>query len=195
MKRTTGQFCLPLYGLSLILALLAVPERGSAQVLVIRKQILSSGGRSDGTGGSLLLSGTVGQPIVGISGGSDGRLFHGFWQPRPAVSAVPVADAVTGENEVMRSYPNPFDEATTIAYSLPGASTVSLRVFDMNGSVVRVLVDEIRPGGTDRVVWDGLDLAGAPVATGSYLIALDATPVDGARGKPIAVRRMVMHIH
>jgi hypothetical protein len=161
---------------------------------MIRKQVLSSGGRSDGTGGSFLLSGTVGQPFVGGAGAADSRLIHGFWQPRPMVSAVPTTEAVTGEVEVLRSYPNPFDEAATISYSLPDPGNVSIRVFDMSGGLVRVLVDGARPGGIHQVVWDGLDLSGEPVSTGSYLITLDAVPIDGARGTRIAVRRMVTHI-
>lgn len=194
MNRTTiGCIHRFAYILSLLLMLLAIPGRSNAQ-LVVRKQVLSSGGRSDGGGGTFLLSGTIGQPFVGVSGSGASRLFQGFWNPRPTVSAVDVADALTGESKAVRSYPNPFDEATTIAYTLPGASTVSLRVFDMSGSLVRVLVDGVRPGGSDRVVWDGLDLAGEPVATSSYLIVFDAVPIDGALGKRITVRSLVMRI-
>lgn len=53
------------------------------------------------------------------------------------------ADYNLGQN-----YPNPFRLVTTIQYTLPEASKVNLTVYDMNGRVVKVMVNEKRDAGT-----------------------------------------------
>jgi len=45
---------------------------------------------------------------------------------------------------------------------------VKVLVYDVSGRVVRVLVDEHRPAGYWRVVWDGRDARGDVAASGVY---------------------------
>jgi hypothetical protein len=66
-----------------------------------------------------------------------------------------------------QNYPNPFNPATTIEFSLPASGLVSLRVYDMLGREVAVLVNEVRPAGTHRVTFDARTLT-----SGTYLYAL-----------------------
>ncbi len=73
-----------------------------------------------------------------------------------------------------QNYPNPFNPKTTIDFSLPKASTVSLRVFDLRGRAVKTLLDESRPAGRHSIVWDGTDGAGQRVASGSYVYRIEA---------------------
>ncbi len=71
--------------------------------------------------------------------------------------------------------PNPFNPTTTLAFDLPAASSVRLRVFDLAGRLVRTLVEGTRlEAGTHRVLWDGRDERGAAVSAGVYLYHLDA---------------------
>ena len=70
--------------------------------------------------------------------------------------------------------PNPFNPATTIEYAVAGRGHVSLRVFDARGALVRTLVDEVQPAGSRRITWDGRDDRGAGVASGVYLLRVDA---------------------
>jgi len=67
------------------------------------------------------------------------------------------------------AYPNPFKGTTEIAFSVPVASTVSLKVYDVNGRLVRSLVDGSVAAGSHRVVWDGRTGAGSQTAPGVYL--------------------------
>jgi hypothetical protein len=59
-----------------------------------------------------------------------------------------------------QNYPNPFNAATVISYSLPagtgsGASMhVSLRIYDVLGREVALLVNDVQPAGDYRVEWD-----------------------------------------
>jgi flagellar hook assembly protein FlgD len=64
--------------------------------------------------------------------------------------------------------PNPSNPATVVAYDLPEATHVTLRVVDVRGRIVRTLVDGWRPAGAHRARWDGRDDRGRSVASGRY---------------------------
>src|SRR4030042_1095724 len=73
-----------------------------------------------------------------------------------------------------QNYPNPFNPLTTIQYSLPGTETVHLWVLDIQGRVVRRLVEEKQPSGRYSVIWDATDDRLMPVASGMYFIRIEA---------------------
>ncbi len=77
-----------------------------------------------------------------------------------------------------QNMPNPFNPSTTIAFDLPKASQVSLRVFDQRGRLVRTLVNESMTAGSKSVIWNGLDDRGQRVNSGVYLYLIEA---DGFR--------------
>ena len=63
----------------------------------------------------------------------------------------------------------------TIDLELPEDTEVELDVFDISGRLVRRLVSEMRTGpARHEVVWDGIDAAGQPVASGVYFYRLRA---------------------
>ncbi len=72
------------------------------------------------------------------------------------------------------NYPNPFNPSTQFNFTLPIDKTVSVRVFDVAGRLVRTLVDRQRlPAGAHTATWDGLGDGGMPVASGSYVYTLE----------------------
>ncbi len=85
-------------------------------------------------------------------------------------------------------YPNPFQERTTIAFSIDRSQHVDLRLTDINGRWVRTLIAD-RPvaAGAYRVVWDGNDGAGAALPDGVYLYSLQCGGVT--KGGAIALQR------
>ena len=76
-----------------------------------------------------------------------------------------------------QNYPNPFNPMTTIAFTLDRSGPVKLQVFDVQGHLVRTLVNEIRTAGPYRVDWDGKDNAGRTAAAGLYMYRLAAGDV------------------
>jgi len=87
--------------------------------------------------------------------------------------------------ELFQNYPNPFNPATTIRFAVPqglkeGVS-VSLRIFNVRGQVVRILVEGEKPPGFYSVVWDGRDDRGQRVSPGLYLYTLSAGPFKATR--------------
>jgi len=76
--------------------------------------------------------------------------------------------------ELAQNYPNPFNASTTIEYTLPLDKRVTIKVYNSLGQVVKVLVnDQLQSKGRHRVVWDGTDSSGKPVASGTYLYSLE----------------------
>ena len=76
-------------------------------------------------------------------------------------------------------FPNPFNPTVSIPYTVPEAGHVGLTVYNVQGQVVRRLVDGTREAGAQAVAWDGRDELGRPAASGVYLCRLTTTA--GAR--------------
>ncbi len=86
-----------------------------------------------------------------------------------------------GQYRIYQSYPNPFNPVCTIRYEIPVAGRVSLRIFDVKGSVVRVLVDEWKAAGEYTEVWNGIGDSGRKLASGVYFYELEAGDFKSAR--------------
>lgn len=69
--------------------------------------------------------------------------------------------------------PNPTSGRTRIAFTLPQAGRVSLKVYDLSGARVRTLVAGERPAGRQTIEWDGRDDAGHTVKAGAYFYQLE----------------------
>jgi hypothetical protein len=100
----------------------------------------------------------------------------------PASSSVTVyVDAVVGVEEqpvpaviATSCYPNPFQAATSIRFSLTEPTFVSLSIFDTEGRLVRRIAELELSSGLHVYGWDGTDDTGRAVATGVYLYKLSA---------------------
>ncbi len=78
--------------------------------------------------------------------------------------------------------PNPFNPATSIRFSLPRETNVSLRVYDVAGRLVRRLVDGPLPAGAHSFRWNGRTDEGRNAASGVYFARLQADGLDEIRG-------------
>ena len=71
-----------------------------------------------------------------------------------------------------QNQPNPFNPATEIAFGLPATQKISLKIFDVNGRLIRTLADGEYPAGRHSLAWRGTDDSGRPVASGMYFYRL-----------------------
>jgi hypothetical protein len=80
-------------------------------------------------------------------------------------------------------YPNPFNAAILIPFSLPdpGADATRLVVHSISGQLIRILTDGRIEGGVHQVNWDGKNGAGGDVASGVYLLRLETAYGDVVR--------------
>ncbi|MFC1573026.1 T9SS type A sorting domain-containing protein, partial [Candidatus Eisenbacteria bacterium] len=88
-------------------------------------------------------------------------------------SAVPI-EVLPSRQALAQNVPNPFNPGTTIHFDLPAETAVDLRVFDMSGRLVRVLLhDGAMAAGRHEVIWDGRDAVGGEMAAGVYFYRLE----------------------
>jgi hypothetical protein len=97
-----------------------------------------------------------------------------YGEAQPYQTGVSTGPAAALAFAMPQSEPNPFHAATTIRYSLPRDESVLLRVFNVEGRVVRTLVDGVQPAGAHAFVWDGRDSQGARLSSGVYFYRLEA---------------------
>ncbi len=64
------------------------------------------------------------------------------------------SDIIVKKFELFNNYPNPFNPSTTIRYDVAKESQVEIKVYDILGSEVAILVNERKPAGTYRVEFD-----------------------------------------
>lgn len=77
-----------------------------------------------------------------------------------------------------QNYPNPFNPTTKIRYDVPNKMSdgvsVQLRIYNLLGELVRVLVDEQKFPGQYVVEWDARDRSGLQVSSGIYVYQIVA---------------------
>jgi hypothetical protein len=66
-----------------------------------------------------------------------------------------------------RAYPNPFNPSTLIGYDLPRDNHVSLEIFDLNGRLVKTLINGYFRAGKHQVAWNA-----DQISSGIYLVRL-----------------------
>ncbi|MGH1364892.1 MAG: ThuA domain-containing protein [Calditrichia bacterium] len=86
---------------------------------------------------------------VGLEAGDDGQII-----PKELV--------------LFQAYPNPFNPSTTLSFSLPRRLDVKLRIFDVLGREVALVLEESLPAGSHVMKFDAADLA-----TGAYFYRLE----------------------
>ncbi len=72
----------------------------------------------------------------------------------------------------LQSYPNPFTDKTSLSFSLPEKSHVSIAIYDIHGSFISRPVANLFDAGSNSVSWDGKDNSGKRVPSGVYISKL-----------------------
>lgn len=69
-------------------------------------------------------------------------------------------------------YPNPFNPATTIGFTLNKRENVQVTVYDVSGKRVAVLADRVFAPGYHTVLWQGVNHRGESVSSGIYFVRM-----------------------
>ncbi|MFQ5706821.1 MAG: T9SS type A sorting domain-containing protein [bacterium] len=90
------------------------------------------------------------------------------------------------------NYPNPFRSQTTLFYELPERSFVTIKIYNVLGQEIAVLVSKELESGQHSVQWNGLDKNQQPVAAGMYFVTLWK---NGQQGNPqLLARRKILNM-
>ncbi|MCK5547382.1 MAG: T9SS type A sorting domain-containing protein, partial [Thermoplasmata archaeon] len=85
------------------------------------------------------------------------------------------------------NYPNPFNPATTISFTVPEKAHATLSIFNIEGKLVKTLVNNTLEEGYKQTTWDGTDSHGNAVSSGVYFYRLRAG------GKALTRKMVVIH--
>ena len=102
-----------------------------------------------------------------------------------AVGAATSIDPTLAGYALTQAMPNPFDQATTLVFSLGRPETVEVEIFNTLGQSVRSFRSAYGAG-QHTLQWDGRSSAGAEVSQGVYFVRLRA----GAFVSSLSVRKL-----
>jgi hypothetical protein len=92
---------------------------------------------------------------------------------------------------LQQNYPNPFNPTTTIKYSVPVQSDVTLKIYSVLGQEVATVFEGQRSPGHFEAVWNGRSTSGTAVGTGVYFYKLEARA--GGSGEAFTtIRKMLL---
>lgn len=115
--------------------------------------------------------------------GSINPRFYNRWNyttRTPILTGVTPIAGVPEVYELGQNYPNPFNPLTTIEYSIPAQSQVTLKVYNAIGQEVATLVNEVQQAAKYKATFDAANLA-----SGVYFYRLTA-------GKFSSVKKLVV---
>jgi hypothetical protein len=92
----------------------------------------------------------------------------------PAQKGLQAAAAIPAVTALLPNYPNPFRASTTLRFSLREAGRAMLQVFDVNGRLVRTLVEGQLEAGEHVAEWNGRYDGGAAAPAGFYFYRMTA---------------------
>lgn len=105
------------------------------------------------------------------------------------VSSVDLAAAASPTTfALQQNYPNPFNAATRIAFDLPVASRVTLKVFEVNGREIATLVNQQPMASVNH----HLNFFGHGLPSGVYFYRLEAVPLHGAARVFVETKAMIL---
>jgi PKD repeat protein len=84
------------------------------------------------------------------------------------------AGSLPGEYRLMQNYPNPFNLSTEIRFDVPENGMVRLTIYNLVGEMLRAIVNGQRSAGHHSAHWDGRNENGESLASGIYLLTMQA---------------------
>ena len=118
---------------------------------------------------------------VGLAQDTAGHLYlstdfvhHAVLRIEAPVVKTAVGASATGPEAyaLAQNKPNPFNAQTQIGYRLPGATRVTLTLYNAQGQSVRQLKNAFEPAGAYTAIWDGENNRGQRLASGLYFYRL-----------------------
>jgi hypothetical protein len=84
------------------------------------------------------------------------------------------------------AYPNPSSDMTTFTFRLAGECKVHLEIINVMGDMVRILVDQVMPGGSHKVEWDNCSEDGNKVGAGVYFYRVRLNNI-------LQIKKLIIH--
>jgi flagellar hook assembly protein FlgD len=86
-----------------------------------------------------------------------------------------MSDRMISSFTLLGNYPNPFNPSTTIKFNVANDATgiARINIYSVSGQLIRVLFASVNGIGDYEVFWNGTDMNGKSVPSGTYIYILD----------------------
>ena len=101
-------------------------------------------------------------------------------------------DALPEGYRLAQNYPNPFNPETNFGIRIADFGMVTLAVYDLQGRLVRTLLNAPRAAGAYEINWDGRNDAGQQLSSGTYFYRLTVSDMKSGRVQFRDTKKMVM---
>ena len=98
-----------------------------------------------------------------------------------SISENPSKAIMPSQYVLKQNYPNPFNPNTKIEFNIPMMEQVNISIYNLEGRLVKTLVDQVMNSGNHIVNWDGRNDIGSKVSTGMYIYQLKTNSVNMTR--------------
>ena len=166
------------------LVVLGTAFTANAQTYTITRSVIAAGA-TPMTSGNYRVDGTIGQAVIGIAQNGAYENRQGFWYtfvPTNNGGVKTSYDPNASGFALEQNYPNPFNPSTTIKFSVPERTKVTVRVMNLLGEEVHApIYDAVAQPGTTTIEFSDAD----NLPSGTYIYRMDA-------GTFSASKRMVL---
>ena len=84
------------------------------------------------------------------------------------------SNTVVRETKLYANYPNPFNPSTEIRFAIKEKGNVTLKIYSIDGRLVKTLINSEISSGEYSIRWNGKDNNDVPVPSGTYLYRIEA---------------------
>jgi hypothetical protein len=102
-------------------------------------------------------------------------VYAGFASPT-SIEEIEINESIPSDFVLEQNYPNPFNPVTTIEFKIPEQTQVNLKIYDITGSEVAELVNEVKNAGNYRVTFTADNLA-----SGIYIYRIQTNTFSAAK--------------
>lgn len=102
----------------------------------------------------------------------------------------PTNEGIPERFALEQNYPNPFNPTTTIKFALERSAVTEVTIYDVLGRKVATLASGPMVAGYYTVTWNGVTSMGTPVASGMYVVRMNAQADNGSAFS--AIRKLLL---
>lgn len=150
-----------------------------SQTYSLKSYCIDAGGVATVTSGGYKMGMSVSQSFIGKVDGGGYTAYIGYWPPWGSLPGVEETDRSSGLGQptifsLNQNYPNPVSHRTIIKYSIARPCKVELKLFDITGRQIAVLVNENQKPGYYQVNWNIRNVSEKQLPNGVYFYQLTA---------------------
>jgi len=124
--------------------------------------------------------------------GGEGTILK-FYNDSPSTIETKEINKIFLNYSISNNYPNPFNPITKIRYSVPQLAQVQIKIFDVLGKEIAILVNEEKPAGNYEVEFNSHSDAGQNLPSGVYFYQLRIRDPETSSGQGfVKTKKMIL---